>query len=62
MSDEDPLEVLRRWEQFGGTWEVLARTADGLTVSLRRCDGGEEVGRLVSDDPRLAAHVEAAPG
>ena len=58
MTDEDPVEVLRRWEEFGAVWEVVHRTADQVTVALRRCDGGEEVGRLVSDDPRLREYVD----
>lgn len=55
---DDPVEVLRRWEAFGAVWEVVARTPEQLTVSLRRCDAGEEVSRLVSDDPALRAFVE----
>lgn len=60
MSDtgEDPVAVLRRWEDFGATWEVVHRSGGQLTVSLRRCDGGEEVSRLVSADPTLAAYVD----
>ncbi len=57
-TDEDPLERLRRWEEFGAAWEVVHTAGDQVTVSLRRCDGGEEVGRIVSSDPRLRAHVE----
>jgi len=56
---DDPVEVLRRWEAFGAVWEVVASTPDKLTVSLRRCDAGEEVSRLVSDDPALRAYVQA---
>jgi len=55
---DDPVEVLRRWEAFGATWEVIARTPDEVTVSLKRCDAGEEVSRLVSDDPALRAYVD----
>lgn len=61
MSDpqaDDPVEVLRRWEAFGAVWEVVASTPAELTVSLRRCDAGEEVSRLVSGDPALRAYVE----
>lgn len=54
----DDLETLRRWEEFGAVWEVTHRTADRVTLSLRTCDGGEEVSRLVSDDPRLLEHVD----
>jgi hypothetical protein len=59
---EHPVEVLRRWEAFGGVWEVVHRTAGEVTVSLRRCDGGEEMSRLVSGDPALVAYVDAAAG
>lgn len=55
----DPVEELRRWEDSGAHWQVVARTASRLTIALLRCDGGEEVGRLVSDDPALLAFVGA---
>ena len=54
---DDPVETLRRWEEFGAVWEVVHRTPEQATVSLRRCDGGEEVSRLVSGDPRLLAFL-----
>jgi hypothetical protein len=53
----DALGALRRWEDFGGTWRVLPGESTVLTVSLCRCDGGEEVDRLQSADPALAAYV-----
>lgn len=53
----DPVEELRRWEDSGAHWQVLARGADRLTIALLRCDGGEEAGRIVSDDPALRAFV-----
>ncbi|MFD1826320.1 MULTISPECIES: hypothetical protein [Mumia] len=55
MSDD--LEVLERWVRAGGTWSVVSRTARRATVALCRCDGGEEVDRLTSDDPAFLAHV-----
>lgn len=54
----DDLATLQRWEDFGAAWEVVHRTVDQVTLSLRRCDGGEEVSRLVSGDPALMAHVD----
>ena len=54
----DDLETLQRWEEFGAVWEVVHRTAGQVTLSLRRCDGGEEVSRLVSDDPAVLALVD----
>lgn len=52
-----PVEKLRRWEQMGGVWRIASETSSQVTVSLLRCDGGEEVERLVSDDPGLIAFV-----
>jgi hypothetical protein len=54
----DPVAVLRRWEDFGAVWRVAARTGTTVTVSLCRCDDGEEVERFTSDDPQLIAYVE----
>lgn len=54
---DSPGEVLRRWEEFGGRWHVVARTASQVTISLRRCDGGEEVQRLTFVDPELIEFV-----
>jgi uncharacterized protein len=51
--DPDAATVLRRWEDAGGVWRVLGRTRSAVTVGLYRCDGGEEIDRLVADDPRL---------
>ncbi len=53
--------ALRRWELAGGTWHVSSSTDDVVTISLCRCDGGEEVERLVSRDPTLCAYVTARP-
>ncbi|MFF2276776.1 flavin reductase family protein [Agromyces sp. NPDC058126] len=49
-SPASPLDELDRWEGFGGTWALRQLDADGAIVSLCRCDGGEEVSRIVSDD------------
>ena len=57
MQDADPLAVLRRWEDSGGTWAVLARTADGVELALLTCAGGEQMSRLVSHDPAVLAHL-----
>ncbi len=45
------LEKLQRWEDSGGTWRVVARTSDAVTIALLRCDGGEEADRLVTSEP-----------
>jgi hypothetical protein len=58
MREVDPVEILRRWEQFGGTWRVVAQRDAAVTVSLCRCDGGEEVERLTSADPALVRWLD----
>ncbi|WP_046469133.1 hypothetical protein [Allosalinactinospora lopnorensis] len=61
MSDRshgNPVETLVRWEEHGAVWRVLERTPSQVTVALCRCDGGEEVERLVSGDPELLAFVD----
>jgi hypothetical protein len=57
--DDDPVDRLRRWEDSGATWEVVARTPDGLVIALLTCDLGEEVGRLRSGEPELLDYVGA---
>ena len=54
----DDLSRIERWVTAGGTATV---TDDGppLVGSLRRCDGGEEVDRVVVGDPGVAAEVAA---
>ncbi|GAB09982.1 hypothetical protein GOARA_050_00440 [Gordonia araii NBRC 100433] len=53
----DPVGLLRRWTDAGAVWRVLARRGDVLVIGLFRCDGGEEVDRLVSDDQSLRRYV-----
>ena len=48
-----PIEVLERWQKFGGTWRVVSRAQGWVTLSLCRCDGGEELQRLTSTMPEL---------
>jgi len=38
-------------------WEVVARKTNSVTVALLRCDGGEEMDRFTSDDPRLLGFI-----
>lgn len=54
---DDPVDVLSRWESAGAVWRVVARRGDAVTVALCQCDGGAEVDRLTSADPRLRAYV-----
>ncbi|MGX9790492.1 hypothetical protein [Mycobacterium sp. MMS18-G62] len=53
----DRVEELQRWEDAGAVWEVISRTESSVTIGLLRCDGGEEVDRFTSDDPRLLAFI-----
>jgi hypothetical protein len=56
--DRDYVAELTRWQECGATWQVVAQTRQGVTVALMRCDGGEEVDRFTSSDPRLLAFVD----
>jgi hypothetical protein len=60
MTDTVDLDRLRRWESAGGTWQLERRHGDTLTISLCRCDGGEEADRFESAEPALIRYVEAA--
>lgn len=60
--ESSPVERLRRWEDAGAVWRVASEGSAGLTIALLRCDGGEEVDRLVSADPDLVAFVRARSG
>lgn len=58
---DDPVDRLLRWEEHGGTWRIITRGPDGVTVELCTCTGGEAVDRWTSDDPDLVALVSAPP-
>ncbi len=58
MDDDDPVAVLQRWEDAGAHWAVIGRGGGAVTVGLYRCDGGEEVDRLTSADPRLVQFLD----
>jgi hypothetical protein len=53
----DRVAELQRWQDSGAVWEVISRKSGAVTVGLLRCDGGEEVDRFTSDDPRLLAFI-----
>ena len=55
--DSDRVAELQRWEDYGAVWSVVSRKPDRVTVALLRCDGGEEVDRFTSDDPRLLVYI-----
>lgn len=50
---ENVVRRLARWQQFGAVWRVASRTSGTVTISLCRCDGGEEIDTLTSNDPSL---------
>ncbi|GAB6897724.1 hypothetical protein [Kineosporia succinea] len=50
MPPRELITTLHHWEGAGGTWQVVGRTAQSVTVALCRCDGGEEVERVTSHD------------
>lgn len=54
-SEEDPVAKLERWERFGAFWRVTDRRGDVVSISLCRCDGGEEVDQITSAEPLLIA-------
>ena len=60
MSED--LAKLRRWEQAGAAWQVIARRAGVLVIALQTCDTREEVDRLTSTDPELLNYVGDRPG
>jgi hypothetical protein len=49
---EDPVEVLRRWEDNGAIWQVEALTDEHAVVLMCTCYG-EPVDRLESGDAGL---------
>lgn len=60
--DVDRVAELQRWEDAGAVWRVVGRSADAVTVSMLRCDGGEEMQRFTSNDARLLAFVADRSG
>lgn len=51
------VEKLLRWESSGAIWQVVARSKDAATIGLMTCTGGEEVDRLVTDDPAVLEFI-----
>jgi hypothetical protein len=58
-SEESAVARLRRWEDSGAAWKVLARPPGSVVVALLTCDAGEEVDRLRSADPALLTYIGA---
>ncbi len=59
---DDPVAVLQRWEDAGAVWRVVDRRCGSVTVALHQCDGGEEVDRISSADPRLLQFLAGRTG
>jgi hypothetical protein len=57
--EEPPVTRLRRWEDAGAAWKVIARSPGSVVVALLTCDAGEEVDRLHSADPALLTYIGA---
>jgi hypothetical protein len=57
VTDSDAVATLRRWELFGGRWQVLARSESVVTVGLFTCDGGQEMSRLTTTSSDFDAFV-----
>ncbi len=55
---DDPINTLERWELFGGAWQVRKRDSAHAEIDLLRCDGGERVDSLASDDPTFLAWLD----
>jgi hypothetical protein len=55
------LARLTRWTDAGGTWRLLERGRSRVTVALLTCDGGQEMDRIVSEEPALVELV-TSPG
>jgi hypothetical protein len=53
----DRVAELRRWEDSGAVWSVVSRKHDRVTITLLRCDGGEEVDRFTSGDQQLLDYI-----
>lgn len=56
-AERDFVAELRRWEDSGAGWQVVARTQSGVTIALMRCDGGEEADRFSTNDPKVLEYV-----
>jgi len=60
MPASDDLIQLRRWEDAGATWRPIHVRPGSAAIALCRCDGGEEVERLISSAPDLVAYALAS--
>ena len=56
-----PVPVLRRWEDSGAVWRVVAESPEDLIIALLRCDAGEEVERLRCSRAAVAGYLGGKP-
>jgi hypothetical protein len=54
VESDEALAVLRRWEESGGAWRVVLRTAARIELELLTCDAGEVMQRLSAAPPGAA--------
>ena len=57
---DDPVEILRRWEEHGAEWRLVSMGEERAIVELRTCYG-EPVEQLESSDPELLAYLRERP-
>ena len=53
---ESPVEIVKRWEDHGAEWRVVALSDERVEIDLCTCYG-EPVERLESDDRALIEFV-----
>jgi hypothetical protein len=51
--EDNVIDALDRWSDSGAIWRVDVQTSTSVTISMCRCDGGEEVDRVRSTDPAV---------
>jgi anti-sigma factor ChrR (cupin superfamily) len=59
---DDVVTSLRRWELFGGRWQVLRRTESDVTVVLLTCDGGQEMSQVTATSDEFEAFLGERKG
>ena len=60
MESGEPLAVLRRWEESGGTWRVALRAPGRVELELLTCDAGEVMQRVTAAPPDAALEEHLA--
>jgi hypothetical protein len=52
---------LQDWERSGAVWRLVDLRPSQATVALLRCDAGEEVDRITSDDATWLEYLRLRP-